>query len=147
MRDTGKIFRQVIYQALNGNITYNSVQVPLFDEKRSVTSTANLFILFGTQREVANDTDDAFMTNVYLDLEIHYKTGSEISKDALDDVANSILTILFPTAWSFAIVQPSLMQIQNLRRESSITRTIELSPTESVVRKIITLKAIAIQQF
>jgi hypothetical protein len=146
MRDTQKVLRKAIYDALNGTVLYDSAVVPVFDEKRSITSTANLYILLSTQTETASDTSDAFMTISTIDIEVCHKTGSEVSKDTMDDVANEVLEILFPTAWSVGINNGSLMQIANLRRDRTVTRVIELSSTESVLRKIITLSATIVEQ-
>ncbi len=146
MRDTQKILRSAIYQALNNTVVVNGNTIPVFDEARSVTSAANVFILLSTQQESANDTDDTFMTTSSIDLEVIHKTGAAVSKDLMDDVSNAILTILFPTAWTEGIVQPSLMDIKNLRRDRTISRTIEVSPTETILRKIITISATIIQQ-
>lgn len=146
MRDTQKILRSAIFQALNNTVVVNSATIPVFDEIRSVSSTANLFILLSTQQETQNDTDDTFMTLSSIDIEVVHKSGASVSKDVMDDVGNAILTILFPSAWNEGIVQPSLMEIKNLRRDRTITRVVELSPTETVLRKIITISATIIQQ-
>ncbi len=146
MRDTQKILRAAIYNALNGTVNVGGV-IPVFDEARPVDSTASVYILLSTQQEVAEDTDETFITKSFIDIEVCQNTESAVSKDKIDDIGNEVLTILFPTAWSGGITQPSLMQIQNLRRDRTITRALEISPTKSILRKIITLSATMVQQF
>jgi hypothetical protein len=146
VKNTKKILRSVIYQALNNTVTVNSVTYPVFDEAKHVTSTADVFMLLSTQQETPRDTDDAFMTFSTIDIEVYQKTGASVSKDLIDDIEDKVLTILFPTAWTEGIVQPSLMQIQNLRRERSISRALEVSSTETIIRNIITISATIIQQ-
>lgn len=146
MRDTTEILSTAVYQALNGNVTYNSVNVPVYDEKKKVLSTDNIYILFSTQQETPDNTQGFFMTDSILDLEIVYKTGSEVTKTVLSKVANSILEILFPTTDNVGIQQPSGFQIQCFEFAGSITRTFEISATESIVRKFIKVRAKIIQQ-
>ena len=116
------------------------------DEKKKVASTANIYILFSTQQEQPQDTFSNHITDSYLDLEICHRTGSEVSKSVLSGVANAVLTILFPDRQTQGIASPDAnYRIDTLEFAGSITRTIELSPTESVLRKFIKLKATIIQ--
>lgn len=145
MRDTQKPLRAAVYQALGGNVNVGGV-IPVFDEKKSVTSSAKLYILLSTQQEVNSDTMDTFMTQSFLDIEVCQQSGSEVSKDDIDDVSDAVYAILFPSPYQSGLTNPSLMQIQNLRREKTITRALEISATESILRKIITVSALIIQQ-
>lgn len=141
MRDTQKILRHAIFNALTG------ISVPVYDEKKKVRDNTSLYVLLGTQQEQNDDTMDTFITLSTIDIEVCHKTGSEVSKDKMDDVGNEILERLFPTVQTDGITDPSGVQIQNLRRERTITRTIEITPTESMVRKIITISSQIVQQF
>lgn len=141
MKDPDKILRHAIFNILNG-----SVSKGVYDEKRPSTSTSNMYVLLSTQQQVENDTSDAFMTDCTIDIEVCQMTGSEVSKDEIDDLAEEVMEILFPTAWTDEL-SASGVQIQNLRRIRSITRALEISPTESILRKILTIQAIIVQQF
>lgn len=145
MRDTQKILRAAVYNALNGTVNVGGV-IPVYDEKRPSTSTASVYILLSTQQETSNDTQDAFITISSIDIEICQDTGSEVSKDTIDDISNEVLVILMPTRENSGLVSPSNMQILNLDRRT-ITRAFEISPTQSILRKIITLSATIVQQF
>ena len=64
MRDTKKILRHAIFNALDGQITYNSVAVPVVDEKIRNSAPSDLFIVLSTQSEspverTMNKSDDA----------------------------------------------------------------------------------------
>jgi hypothetical protein len=146
MRDCDKILRYAVAQALNGTVDVGGV-IPVFDEAKSVSSTATKYILLSTQTQLNNNTQDSFMTDCTLDVEVCVRTGASVSKDTLDDIANAVLTILFPTPISDGIASPSMAQITNFQFERSITRTVEITSTESLVRKIITVKASIVQQF
>jgi hypothetical protein len=141
MKTTKKVLRKVVYDAISG------ISVPVFDEKRSVSSTANFYVLLSTQQEVNSNSDDAFITLSSIDIEIVKKTGSEVSKDPVDDVEDEILSILHPLPQTDGIGSYSGMQIVNFRRDRSITRTLEISATESIVRTITTITAQIVQQF
>lgn len=148
MRDTSKILRYAVYNALSGNITYGGTNIPVYDEKKKIHDKASVYVLLSTQQEVpGNDIQGVFDTESIIDLEICYKTGSEISKDVLDDVSNEVLQILLPTPTTIGIQQPSGFQIQNFRYSGSLTRTFEISQTESIVRKILKFSSTIIQQF
>jgi hypothetical protein len=147
LRDTGKIFRKAIYDALNGKITYSGSNVPIYDEKKKAGDGTGLYVLFSTEQQTPDNTFDTFMTESTLDLEICHKTDLEVSKDVQDDVANVILEILFPTPVTVGITDPSGFQIQNFSFAGSITRAFMISPSESILRKFIKLKATIVQQF
>jgi hypothetical protein len=96
MRSTKKVMRSVIYQALNGQVNVGGV-VPVYDEKRPDNSTADVYILLSTQQETELNTQDTFITESSIDIEVCQNTGAAVSKDKIDDIENNILTILMPT--------------------------------------------------
>lgn len=147
MRDTTEILSNAIFQALNGSVSYNGQTIPVYDEKKKVGSTENIYILFSTQQEMPpDDVQMCFMNDSFLDIEIVHKTQSEVTKTILSRVANSILEILFPTPLTIGIVEPSGVQIPVFEYAGSVTRVFEVSPTESIVRKFIKVRAKIIQQ-
>lgn len=142
-----KIFRKAIHQVLNGNVTYNSSVVKVYDEKVFTGETPNIYILYGTQREQdATEQDCTWMTRASIDILIVSKTMSETSKDALDDISNSILDLLLNLPGSDNLAAQSGFQITYLKRDSSVSGVMQISPTETVLQKIITLTATIIQQ-
>lgn len=147
MRDTQKILRKAVYNCLNSNITSLNGVVGVFDEKRKVSETTNLYILLSTQQETDNNTSDAFMTDSSIDIEIVHKTGFEITKDAIDDISDQILSLIIPQPDSAAgLVPDPLFQIQNVRRTSTITRNYSITESSSVISKIVTVSCLIVQQ-
>lgn len=147
MRDTTEILSNAVYQALNGNVSYEGNNVPVFDEKKKVGNRDNIYILFSTQQEMPpDDVQGYFMVDSFLDIEVVHKTQSEVTKTILSRVANSVLEILFPEPNTISITAPSGVQIPLFEYAGSITRAFEISPTESIVRKFIKVKAKIIQQ-
>ena len=146
MKDTCKILRFAIFNALSGNITYNSQNVPVYDEKQNVSGTENVFILLSTQQETNQDTSESFITRSSITFEVVCKTGFEVSKDVVDDVYQSVMEILLPTTQTIGITVPSGFQFLNASRESSNTITLDLSTTESIIRRLTTLVFIIVQK-
>lgn len=146
MRDTSKILRNAVFAALDGNVQYNSQDVPGFDEKKKAGDTSLLYWCFSTQQETPQNTFDSFITDSVMDIEIIDRNAYEVSKDTVDDVANAILEILFPTANSDILTWPGFL-IQNFRYLGSITRVVDITPTEVIIRKFLKVQATIIQQF
>lgn len=141
MKDVSKPYRLAIFTALNGHIS-----VPVFDEKKSVPSTAKVYVLLSTQQSLPwEETQGTFTRRASIDLEICKRTDVEISKDELDDITDEILTVLFTDYTSFNLTPPAGMQFMEAHFDTEITRAFELSPTESIVRKIIKITTLIIQ--
>ena len=143
MRDVSKPFRLAVFNCLNGNLS----GVPVYDEKQKVTGTDTLFVLLSTQQQVPDeDISEAWISRASIDLEVQQKTGSEVSKDAIDDVSNSILELLLPVPWVAGVVTPSGLQFCNAKCDSLISRNLSISETDSVIAKIIRFSVQVIQQ-
>lgn len=116
------------------------------EEKRPETSSADVYILLSTQQEVENNDDSSFTTQSLIDIEVCQRTGASVSKDVIDDVEELLTNILQPTPITDGITDPSLIQILNFKRVRSLSRALEISPTESILRNIVTFQADIIQQ-
>ena len=137
MRGTMKILRHSVYAELNGNLSYNSSNVPVYDEKKHVGDTDQIFVLLSTQQETPTDDNDCtFITRSSIDIEIIAKTEFEVSKDMIDDVSDLVQNLLLPTKGTLGFSSPSGWQFQNPRFESSFTQNLAISETQSILRKI-----------
>lgn len=143
MKDTKKILRQAVFDALDGNVTYDGNPIPVYDEKND---NEPIYILLSNQQEFDDNTSDAFITRSTLDYEVVEQTGYSVSKDAIDDINDQILTIIFPTPSTTGLTMPTGFQFLNLRRESSRSLAFEISATESIIRNITTITATIVQQ-
>lgn len=147
MKGTKKIVRNGVFALLNNAITYDSIAVPVVDEKQRNTTASNLFIVLSTQQEVPEESNDhCFITRSSIDILVIQKTGTEVSKDAIDDVTEAITLILFPTPGAQPIAAVSGFQIHSGMRESSVTQAVELSATESVLQSITRVSYLITQQ-
>lgn len=142
MRDVCKQHRIATFTALNGNLG----GINLYDEKKKVGQTDTLFVVFSTQQQTPTDDNDCtWISRNTLDIEIIQKSGSEVSKDVVDDLSNLILSILLPTPGVTNITSGNL-QFGYARAESIISRNLSISDTESIIQKIIRFSVTIVQQ-
>ena len=132
MRDISKPYRLAVFTALSGNVT-----VPVYDEKRLISATDTTFVLLSTQQQTPQEENDCtWISRASIDIEVTQKTGSEVSKDDIDDISNLICGILI-TAPFYTTLTSTNLQFQNAFIESIISRNLSISETESVLIKII----------
>ncbi len=146
MRDLSKPFRLAVFSVLNGN----TGGIPIYDEKRLVSATDNTFILLSTQQQTQQQTqeevnDCTWVSRLSIDIEVYNKTGSEVSKDTIDDVSNTILGLLLPTV-GVSPISSGGIQFTYAFAESIISRNIGITETESVLQKVIRFVATGVQQ-
>jgi len=147
MKDTKKILRHAVFNALDGQITYNSVAVPVVDEKIRNSAPSDLFIVLSTQTETPVERNSSsFNTVSSIDIDIVQKTGTEVSKDAIDDVCEDMLEIIFPAISSIGLTVPSGFQFQEGYRESCSTSLVVISETQSILVSRVRLTFIIVQQ-
>lgn len=136
MRDTCKPYRLAIYNCLNGNLG----GIKVYDEKKKVGATDTLFVLLSTQQETPIEENDcAFISKSSIDIEIVQKTGFEVTKDTIDDLANIILTLVIPDTQSSCLTAPSGFQFLIPTVTRTLTRNVSITDSESILVKIITI--------
>jgi hypothetical protein len=111
MNDAGEAVRKGFYNAL-----YNAVaipgdpvnKVPIVDEKLDLNITeANLYMLIGGQAATAANTKSTWGKEVDLNITITDRRKATNSKTTIEDIADQMLQILFPTRTSFGLsVEP-----------------------------------------
>lgn len=93
MRDCFDILITKYYQALNGNITYNSTSVPVYD--RVPKSTSYPYIKFGTYTGVDDSNKSNYMKEVTVIVQV--VTGFDIDyggKAPSDNIADQVIDII-----------------------------------------------------
>jgi hypothetical protein len=142
MKDTMRIFRKAVYDCLNTFIIYKSANVAVYDEKVKAGQSPNLYVLFQSQRETdTTQTDCGWECKANLDLLIVDKTGSEVSKDTVDEISDQIYELLLNLPGSDNLAAQSGFKIMMLKRESAVTGLLQITPTQSELQKLITLTA------
>lgn len=141
MRDISLPYRNAIAAAISGVIS-----VPVYDEKRWVQDTDTKYVLLTTQQQTpVDDNDCTWISRASIDLEIYHKSGSEVTKNDIDNISNEICKILLPAPFTTVLSSPNLL-FQNAYFESIISRNISLSETESILIKILRFVCVITQQ-
>jgi hypothetical protein len=147
LKDTKKILRLALFNALNGNVLFNAATVSVYEEKLPSGVAPDMFILLLNQQETPQDfNSEVFITRSSIDIEVIHKTGSDVSKDDIDNVYNDIMEIVFPARKTLGLTIPVGFQFQEGYIESCFTNTIVLSETESVITEKVKLVFIITQQ-
>jgi hypothetical protein len=97
MRWIGKELRKAYYTSLNGNIQYNSINVPVFDLV-APNNTQSPYIILGSFTQVNDqNTKDSFGGSGTINIEVQSSfTENWGGREQADDILNSILTRLSP---------------------------------------------------
>lgn len=147
MRDAQYPLRRAIDQVLTGNVLINGQPINFYDEKKKAGNNEALYCIYGTQQSTPEQAmDSAWITRENIDIEIIQKTQFEVSKDLVDEISNQLYTLLMPQKISSALTNPHLMQVQYFDLQQAITRSLQVSDTESIVQKIVTFTCLVVQQ-
>lgn len=134
--DTG--LRKGYYDVLNGNVTVNGSVIPVVDEKLDTQLTEHdIYIKLTTQNVSQGNNKSYFAANVDLNIDIVERTKSVASKLTVDDVADQVYTLLFPTRNTTAIVLPSPLKLTFAQLQNSTTE-----PTRAIPDGFITIKTL-----
>lgn len=146
MRDTQRPLRLAIHAIINNNVTYNGQFIKFYDEKKKVGQTDKVYGLYSTQQTTRDRTSESWITDEKITIELEHKSDFEVTKDFLDDVSDQVYQLLMPNPINDALADPSLMLIQHFELEEALTRSVEISPTETIVSKLLTFSCKIIQQ-
>jgi hypothetical protein len=137
-----------IHAVINGNVTYNDQPIYFYDEKKKVGRTDKVYGLYGTQQSTRGEdmNDSTWITEEKIDIEILHKSEFEVTKDFIDEASDQIYELLMPSRLNAALPDPTLMLIQHFELDQALTRAVEVSPTETIVSKIMTFSCKMIQQ-
>lgn len=139
MKDDQLAFRMAVFQALDGQLTYDSSPVPVCDEKL-VDANNTVYVILSTQTRNNEDTFSSWNGDHTLLLDIVNKEYAGASKNIIDDVGDQILRILFPAPATDGLVQQSGFTINCLQVDNISTINL-LQTNKSIIRKLIRLRA------
>ena len=141
-KDTMKPLRHAVFNLLDGELSYDSTTVNVYDE---MNDSDDIYVLLSTQQETFDETSDCFITRSSIAIEVVAKTGTAVSKDIIDDVSDQIYQLLRPSMATTGLANPSGFLIQNVQRENALTQVLQITPTQSVLRKIINIVVTIVQ--
>lgn len=131
--------RNAYYQALNGNISYNGVNIPLTDSITNQGQNDAVYIVMTNQTSVY-DKSGGFQMLAWestINLMIVSQQAFSVSKDILDAVSEQIENIIIPSATTNGLVQQSGWQINNVLLRTVEFKEFVLGPTTSIIPKIL----------
>lgn len=96
MLDTSNAVRQAYITALNGSITYDGVNVPVYGGIPFKT-TPKRYVVIADIREVMTPNNNVFFNEVVVTLDIFAEQYMTNDNGAVDNIASQILQILMPT--------------------------------------------------
>lgn len=145
MIEVNKLFRKAVYEALNGNLTFDAAIVPVFDEKVIQAEGNSQYVILQSQSNTQQNTFSSFNTDTTLIIQVVAKSWDGVSKDPIDDISNQILQILFPTPNTTGLITQAGIQICNARLQSSSSGVVALQTNKYNVYKFLTVQALIIQ--
>lgn len=137
MLDCNQDVRSVYVTALNGNITYNNVNVPVYGQTPFETTPQN-YVVIGDIIESADNNNQKFNNIVDVIIEIYSEQYRINNMNIVDNIANQILNILIPNTSVYGF-QTTNFQILPKARTLSNYSTLNKGDNY-IARKIITIE-------
>lgn len=95
MKDCSNNVRTIYVNALNGNITYNGKDVPVYGQDPFKTLPKN-YVIISSITEQANNTNNSFQNIVQVDIDIFSEQYRVNDLSVVDNISDQILNILIP---------------------------------------------------
>lgn len=146
-QDVDKLYRLSLFSCLSGLHVDGYGKIPIFDEVKTPDSSAGLYVVFLGQKSSPNPIAIGLYGRLStIQLGIIDRTTTSVSKDAVDLVGNAILERLFPNDGSFCPSEPTGLQYCNPLFTVEETLPLNLSTTENVVAKMVTISLTIIEK-
>jgi len=117
MKDCSNNVRTAYLTKLNGNISYNGKNVPVYGDDSFATPPSS-YVVIGDISESANNTNQSFTSEVNVTIDIFSEQYMKRDNSIVDNIANQILTLLIPTT-GIADIGDADFQIHAMSRISS----------------------------
>lgn len=134
MKDTGLAIRNAYYNLLNGNLTYNSKNVPVYKDDPIATPPDN-YVVITEVIEGQDNNNQKFVNELQVTLDITTKQYKTIDRSICENIANQIVNLVKPTT-STQGIDTTDFQVMNVNRGSG-TYLNELDGDYHIVRKIL----------
>ena len=96
MKDCSNNIRVKYLALLNGNITYNGKNVPVYGNDSFETMPEN-YVIIGDITETADNNNQLFVSGADVVIDIFSEQYMTRNNSIVDNIANQILTLLIPT--------------------------------------------------
>lgn len=143
MLDCSNNIRTAYLTKLNGNISFNSINVPVYGDDSFDTTPQN-YVVISDIIETADNNNQKFVNNVNVTIDIFSEQYMKRDNSIVDNIASQILNLLIPST-AIQDIGDIYFQIFPLSRDSS--RYLALQDGNNyVARKIITINNSIIQK-
>jgi hypothetical protein len=143
MLDTANSVRGIYVTALNGNLTYNGKDVPVYGQTPFRTTPQN-YVVIGNITETSDNTNHSFGNDVEVVIDIFSEQYRVNDLSVVDNIASQVLNILIPNP-AITGFSDANFQVFPLGRTSS--RYLPLQDGDNyVARKIITINNLVNQK-
>jgi hypothetical protein len=95
MKDCSNNIRTQYLSILNGNISYNGVNVPVYGDDTFET-VPQMYVIIGDITENADNNNQLFVTDADVVIDIFSEQYMTRDNSIVDNIANQILTLLIP---------------------------------------------------
>lgn len=139
MRDDGRALRKALFTALDGQVTYNSVAVPVFDQK--VEGAPKRYILLSNTQQVDKKNKTNFVTETEQSVEVYEHRDSSAKSEVLETITDRILQVLYPTVRTYGFTLDAPFHLTYSKPiSSSLYEMAEPAPGKFIHRKRLTIK-------
>jgi hypothetical protein len=143
MKDCSNNIRTAYLNKLNGFITYNGQNVPVYGNNSFKTPPKN-YVVIEEINESAQNTNQSFTSNVDVNIDIFSEQYMTQDNSVVDNIANQILTLLIPTT-GIQDIGDADFQIFAMSRTGSRYLSI-YNEQNFIIRKIITINNLVNQK-
>ena len=143
MKDCSNNIRTAYVTKLNGFISYNGKNVPVYGDDSFKTAPQN-YIIISDISEAAQNTNQSFTSNVNVTIDIFSEQYMTRDNAVVDNIANQILTLLLPSTGIIDIGDVSF-QIHAMSRLSSRYLSI-VNGQNYIIRKILVINNLVNQK-
>lgn len=149
MKDPHQIVRKAFWETFVNNQLFalfdgSANDVRVYDEEVNVREDG-LYIILSTQGGTDNSTKHCFRTDCTINIDIVNKTELSVDKRIVDDISEQILEAVLPFPGVCNLTTQSGFQFLNLQLENTNYLNLQISPTKSIIRKILTF-SVTVQQ-
>jgi hypothetical protein len=143
MIDVKAPLRTAYYSLLNGQLTFNASNVPVSESVEKLADTSDLYVLLTQQNGQSQNTQDSWDSEETMLVDIVAR-GTRVSKSTLDNIANQIFTLLFPSHHGRSLTGTGIT-VANLRVTDDRYLVFTTTGGKNVQRRLITFTQLVSQ--
>ncbi len=143
MKDSSNSVRTIYVNALNGNLSYNGKDVPVYGQDPFRTLPRN-YVIISSITENASNTNNSFQNIVSVDIDIFSEQYRINDPAVVDNIAGQILNILIPNPGIVGFSDTDFI-VYPMARINSVYLPLQ-NGDDFVARKIITINNLVNQK-